>query len=169
MNFATTNWYVVQTHPHSESRAALHLSRQGFEVYLPKYLKRRRHARKSADVAVPLFPRYLFVAIDQMTQRWRSINSTIGVTRLVCTGSAPAELPPEFIAGLRQREDGQGFVQQLQCVLSPGDKIRVVEGAFSDFLGLFEGMTADQRVAVLLDLLGRKVRVIMDAEVIEAA
>ncbi|MEH2561412.1 transcription termination/antitermination protein NusG [Bradyrhizobium sp. AZCC 2289] len=169
MNFAATNWYVVQTHPHSESRAELHLSRQGFEVYLPKYLKRRRHARKSDAVAVPLFPGYLFVAIDLMTQRWRSVSSTIGVTRLVCRGDAPAELPPDVIAGLRQREDGQGFVQQLQYVLSPGDQIRVVDGAFSDFLGLFEGMTAGERVAVLLDLLGRKVRVVMDAEVIEAA
>lgn len=168
MNLAA-NWYVVQTDPHWESKAAFHLSRQGFEVYLPKYLKGRRHAGRRDTVTAPLFPRYLFVAIDLMTRRWHSVSSTIGVTRLVCRGDVPAELPVAVIADLRQREDRQGFVQHRQSRLSPGDEIRVLDGAFSDFLGLFEGMTTGERVAVLLDMLGRKVRVVMEAEVIEAA
>lgn len=144
MNFAVTHWYVVQTHPHAKSRAAVYLTRQGFEVYLAKYFKRRRHERKSDAVIVPPFPRCLFVAISRMTQRWRSVSSTIRVRRLVCRGDASAELPPDIFAGLHQREDGQGFVQQLQYVLSPGDQIRLVHGAFSHFLGLFEGMTAGE-------------------------
>ena len=58
---ATTSlrWYVVQTHVHAESKAAAHLLRQGYETYLPRYLKRRRHARKIDLVSKPLFPRYL--------------------------------------------------------------------------------------------------------------
>ena len=44
-------------------------------------------------VASPLFPRYMFVAIDVAVQRWRSIQSTIGVARLVCNGDHPAEVP----------------------------------------------------------------------------
>ena len=39
-------WYVVQTQVNGELKAAQNLVRQGFEVYLPRYLKRRRHARK---------------------------------------------------------------------------------------------------------------------------
>ena len=39
-------WYVVQTQVNGEARAAQNLMRQGFEIYLPRYLKRRRHARK---------------------------------------------------------------------------------------------------------------------------
>ena len=66
-------WYVVQTQVNGELKAAQNLMRQGFEVYLPCYLKRRRHARKIDLVSKPLFPRYLFVAIDVATQRaWRS-------------------------------------------------------------------------------------------------
>ena len=42
----TSRWYVVQTQPHAESKAMGHLIRQGFAAYLPRYLKRRRHARK---------------------------------------------------------------------------------------------------------------------------
>jgi transcriptional antiterminator RfaH len=57
------SWYVVQTHPHAENKAAAHLQRQGFATYLPRYLKRRRHARRTEAIAAPLFPRYLFVAL----------------------------------------------------------------------------------------------------------
>lgn len=66
-------WYVVQTQVNGEARAAQNLMRQGFEIYLPRYLKRRRHARKIDLTAKPLFPRYMFVAVDVATQRWRSI------------------------------------------------------------------------------------------------
>src|SRR5438105_2502003 len=30
-------WYVAQTHIHAESKAAFHLGRQNFDVYLPRY------------------------------------------------------------------------------------------------------------------------------------
>src|SRR5664279_3292931 len=76
-------WYVAQTHVHAETKATLHLRRQGFDVYLPRYRKQRRHARRVDIVAAPLFPRYLFVSVDLATQRWRSIRSTVGITRPV--------------------------------------------------------------------------------------
>ena len=73
-------WFVAHTQPHAEVKATAHLARQGFQIYFPRYLKRRRHARKVDFVAQPLFPRYMFVAIDMATQRWRSIQSTFGVS-----------------------------------------------------------------------------------------
>src|SRR5258708_11637802 len=88
-----SSWYVAQTHPHAEVKASLHLRRQGFEIYLPRYLRSRRHARRVETVAAPLFPGYLFVAIDMATQRWLSIQSTIGVARLVRDGARPAAVP----------------------------------------------------------------------------
>ena len=65
-------WYVVQSQPNAERKAVMHLERQGFTTYLPRYLKRRRHARRVEIVGAPLFPRYLFVGIDLTMQRWRS-------------------------------------------------------------------------------------------------
>ena len=73
-------WYVAQTQPMAEHKALAHLHRQGFEVYLPRYLKRRSHARRVDHVPAPVFPRYLFVAMDIESCRWRAINSTVGVT-----------------------------------------------------------------------------------------
>lgn len=165
-----SSWYVVQTHAHAEAKAASHLERQGYSTYLPRYLKRRRHARRVEIVPAPLFPRYLFVAIDVLTQRWRSIQSTIGVSQLVCRGDEPAMLPAAVIDELQGRHNAAGFVElDLRPRFAPGEKVRVVEGAFAACLGLFEGMADRERVAILLDLLGRKVRVVLDSDAIAAA
>jgi transcriptional antiterminator RfaH len=167
---AGKRWYVVQTRPQAEGKATAHLARQGFEIYLPRYLKRRRHARRVDMVAAPLFPRYLFVAIDVAVQRWRSVQSTIGVARLVCNGDHPAEVPDSIISNLRRGEDDRGFVRLERAPsFKLGDKIRVLDGVFSSCLGLFEGMTDGERIAILLDMLGRKVKVVLDADAVEAA
>jgi transcriptional antiterminator RfaH len=170
MTLDPARWYVVQTHVHAETKAGTHLERQGYATYLPRYLKRRRHARRIETVAAPLFPRYLFVAIDRASQRWRSIQSTIGVTHLVCNGEEPATVPHGVIEGLRGREDERGLITlDTRPRFARGEKIRVVDGIFDACTGLFEGMADRERVAILLDLLGRKVRVVLDGESIAAA
>ena len=163
-------WYVVQTQVNGEAKAAQNLLRQGFDIYLPRYLKRRRHARKVDFVARPLFPRYMFVAIDMATQRWRSIQSTFGVSRLVCNGDDPALVPEGVVRALRAREDDKGFVKMdARPAFAPGDKVRVLAGAFMDSAGLFNGLADHDRVSILLDMLGRKVRVLLDADLVAAA
>jgi transcriptional antiterminator RfaH len=169
LNDPASRWYVVQTHPHAEARAAQHLNRQEFVTYLPRYLKKRRHARRVEEVTAPLFPRYLFVSIDLATQRWLSIRSTFGVTRLVCHGDRPAAVQDEIVEALRQREDENGLVKlDRRPQFAPGDKVSVLYGPFQDCWGLYEGMSGKERVAILLDLLGRKVRVNVDPEFLAA-
>jgi transcriptional antiterminator RfaH len=163
-------WYVVQTQVNGEAKAAQNLLRQGYEIYLPRYLKRRRHARKVDFTAKPLFPRYMFVAIDVTTQRWRSIQSTFGVSRLVCNSDDPAPVARDVLRLLKAREDPDGFIQMdRRSQFSQGERVRVLSGPFSDNLGLFDGMADRDRVAILLDLLGRKVRVSIDADMVAAA
>ena len=165
-----SRWFVVQTQVNGETKAARNLQRQGFDIYLPRYLKRRRHARKIDFVARPLFPRYMFVAIDMATQRWRSIQSTFGVSRLVCNGDDPATVPDGIVGALKAREDDKGFVKMdLTPTLVPGDKVRILAGAFMDSAGLFSGIADHDRVSILLDMLGRKVRVLLDADMVAAA
>jgi transcriptional antiterminator RfaH len=165
-----SRWYVVQTHVNAETKAAANLDRQGFAVYLPRYMTRRSHARKVEMVARALFPRYLFVAIDLATQRWRAIQSTLGVSHLVCCSDQPASVEAGVISALKARECEGGFIKLgRRSAFSPGDKVRIVEGVFIDNLALVEGVSDHERVAVLLDLLGRKVRVLVGADLITAA
>lgn len=71
---------------------------------------------------------------------------------------------------LKAREDGSGFVKMdARPAFAPGDKVRVLAGAFMDNAGLFNGMADHDRVSILLDMLGRKVRVLLDADLVVAA
>lgn len=165
-----SRWYVVHTHINSEAKAAANLCRQGFFAYLPRYLKRRSHARKVDFVARPLFPRYLFVTIDTASQRWRAIQSTLGVSHLICREDGPVAVEESVISALKAREDEAGFVRLApRSLFSSGDQVRIVEGAFADSLALVEDASDHVRVAVLLDFLGRKVRVRVGSELIAAA
>jgi transcriptional antiterminator RfaH len=163
-------WLVIQTQSNREVKAAYHLQRQGFQTYLPRYLKRRSHARKIEIVPTPLFPGYMFAAIDMSTQRWRVIRSTIGVSRVVTYGDEPALVPVSIVDAIRQREDEKGFVRiDDKPTFCHGDQVRVVAGVFTDSTGLFDGIADRERVAILLDLLGRKVRVMLDGNLVAAA
>jgi transcriptional antiterminator RfaH len=118
---------------------------------------------------VPLFPRYLFVAVDIAAQRWRSIQSTFGVARLICNGEEPAPVPNAILDAIKQREDDEGLVQISRERFLHGARVQITDGPFASCLGLFEGARDDERVAVLLDLLGRKVRVLIDDVALTAA
>lgn len=167
---ADVRWYVVQTQVNGEGKAAENLRRQGYQTYLPRYLKRRRHARKVDLVAKPLFPRYVFVAVDIATQRWRSIQSTSGVSRLVTNGDMPAAIPKGVMRALKAREDAKGFVKlDTAPVFLPGDEVRVLAGAFVGNAGLFNGTADHDRVSILLEMLGRQVRVVIEADLVAAA
>jgi transcriptional antiterminator RfaH len=163
-------WYVAQTQPHAEGRAVGHLERQGFLPFLPRYLKRRRHARRTEIVGVPLFPRYVFVSVDIARQRWHAIRSTIGIVRLIERKDGPVVVTPGIVEGLIARQDEQGFIRLgSPAGLKAGDSVRVLGGAFEQCLGLLEQISDEERVTILLDLLGRKVRVSLDAGMIAAA
>jgi transcriptional antiterminator RfaH len=164
----SSRWYVVYTQAHSEAQAAFHLLRQGFDIYLPRQRKLCRHARKTQEKLTPLFPRYLFVKVDTGVQRWRAINSTLGVMHLVCNGDAPAPLPDVALSLLKAREGEDGVINMYQRLFRAGERVRVRDGIFAALTGLVEACTDRERITILLDLLGRKARVTLPEASLEA-
>lgn len=162
-------WYVVQTQPRREEKALLHLRNQNFHAYLPRYRKTRRHARRVEKVLRPLFPGYLFVELDRDSQAWRPINGTVGVARLVARGNEPQPVPEGIVDEILAREGDGGAVTLAPRTFEKGQKLRLTHGAMAEQVGLFEEMADDQRVVLLLDLLGREVRVTAPVEALEAA
>ena len=154
-----TAWLAVYTRPRAEAMAEAHLRRQDYEVYVPRHVKRRRHARRTDFVLAPLFPRYLFVAIDRLHQRWRPILSTVGVCDLVRQGERPAAVPAGLIEELRVIERQGSFDHDAEIrKIRLGDSVRVTVGPFANIVGRFYGMASEERVFVLLDFLGRTVK-----------
>jgi transcriptional antiterminator RfaH len=151
-------WYAVYTQPRNEERAKEHLERQGFDVFLPRYLKRRSHARRVTVVPTPLFPRYLFVSFDADQQRWRAIRSTRGVIGLVSNGDCPVPVPETIVSEIERRRDDEGYVVLARHLdLKRGMKIRIDAGPFAATEAIFEAKRDEERVIALLNLMGREV------------
>ncbi len=152
-------WYAVYTQSRMEAWARANLWERGVEAYLPRYRKRRRHARRTDWVAAPLFPRYLFVRADLAHTGRRLIGSAPGIASLVCIGREPSAVADTVIEDIRAREGETGLIDlERERTLRPGEEVRVCEGPFRDAVGFFAAASDSERVFVLLNLLGRQVR-----------
>ncbi len=163
-------WYVAYTRPRAEGQAVGHLLRQGFEAYVPLCRKLHRHARRTEAVKAPVFPRYVFVALDLTADRWNSVNGTRGICHLVRYGDRPAAVPEGIVEAYRAQENDHGFVSLASlALLERGARLRMLDGAFAGQTGRYERMTADERLVLLLDVLGREVSISVPVHALEAA
>lgn len=155
-------WYVVQTQPRKERLAEHHLRNQDFVTFCPARPRTRGAGSRTQSVLAPFFPGYLFIELDVARQRWRSVNGTIGVLRLVSFGSSPAALPAPLPEGLVERfrhlsaPDGS---MPFDDRFAPGDRVRIMDGPFEDLCGTLESAGDKERVIILLEFLARKTRV----------
>jgi len=131
--------------------------RGGFESYLPQTKSRKGGKTRIA----PLFPGYIFVRI---IDQWYPVRWTIGVLRILMAGDEPARLADQVVDSIRRREVG-GFVKLPSAIkrgpLNPGQKVRILTGSFQGHVGLYDGQSPQERERVLLNLLGRRVPVVL--------
>jgi len=158
-------WYVVRTRPQREEQAARQLENQNYRVFLPRFLKNRRHARKFETVSAPLFPRYMFMILDLTRDRWRSVNGTFGVERLLMRAGEPEPVPHGLVEQMMGAAEANGLMRSSPR-LKDGQTIRVTAGPFAELVGRLEHLDDSGRVRVLLDLLGGKVPVLLPGSLV---
>jgi transcriptional antiterminator RfaH len=167
MSEPVTRWYVVHTRPNGEETALRNLERQGFIAYLPRGQRRVSHARRSRTVLRPFFPRYLFVGLDLDAERWQAIRSTFGVSGLIGDGDRPLPVPAGVVEDIRSREDDTGAVTHAEPPpFALGERVQVLDGPLRDSWGLFAGVGENERIHVLLQLMGRPLRVTLPREAV---
>jgi transcription elongation factor/antiterminator RfaH len=161
-------WFLVNAQPKNERKAELHLGAQGFRTYLPQIQKTIRHARQLKSVRAPLFPRYLFIILDLERDRWLSVRSTVGVSRLFTTPDGrPVPVPVGIVESLIEQSDGS--VTRLDSGLVKGQHVRILSGPFVDFVGTLERLDGAGRVQVLLEMMGTAVPVNLDRSALASA
>lgn len=153
-------FYVVQTQPQRERLAVNELRNQDFKIFYPviRHLPRISRGRLVDSRLSPLFPKYVFVSLDLELDQWRSINGTRGVTRLICMDEdrpspiANAVMARLLAAGelIEEREAGLPF--------NINDLVEFTDGPMKGIQGIVSLCAAD-RVSLLMDMLGGKVRV----------
>lgn len=152
------------TKPNCEALASTNLARQGYEHYCPRF--RVERPQKSALIR-PLFPRYMFILIERT---WYSIRGTRGISTVLMNEGGPQYLPDTIIESLRRREGSDGLVNLTPPPrFLPGDAVKTPEGPLAGHLMIYEGMSAKDRVNVLIEMLGRKTRVeVPESELVAA-
>jgi transcriptional antiterminator RfaH len=154
-----TAWYVVHTKPRQEGRALENLQNQGFTCFLPTIQVQKLRNQRVQVVTEPMFSRYLFIQLDDQTQNWGSIRSTLGVSKLVSFGPQPAKVPPEFVAFLKEAPP-----ETLERMFAPGDTVQVAAGPLQGLEGKYLAHDGETRAFVLIELLGQPQKIAMTVE-----
>ena len=142
------NWYLLKTKPRQEIIAKQNLKNQGYGSFCPIV--------KINNRLVVLFPGYLFVQLNEKTQNWSPINSTKGVSHFVKFGLNFAKVPTSVIEFIKTNQHITTDKLKNLNKFKPGDKVQISDGVFNNFVAIFESYKSDERVILLMNLLGRE-------------
>ena len=74
------------------------------------------------------------------------------------------------IIKIRSREGSHGFIELAEPKkFKIGEKIKIIEGAFSGNDAIFDGSSTTARIKALINLLGSKVRIDLSESAVAAA
>ena len=159
---AAEKWYCLRTHPKHEHIAAAQLRQeQDVEVFLPRIRFRRTTRLGSAWVTEALFKDYVFARFD-LSVALRRVSHGRAVCGVVHFGDYWPTVPDRIICEL-QAAVGEDAICVVEETLQTGDTVQISAGAMCGLDAVVTRvMPARQRVAVLLEFLGRQTTVELD-------
>ena len=162
------SWYLIYTKPRQEFVAQENLQRQGFMTYLPCVEKSRKRQGKRSKCVEAFFPRYLFISLNKITDNWSLIRSTIGVANIVRFAQYPTIVPEALVSQLMMRENPDTGMHDEDSTFTKGSKVRITDGALSGYEGVFSAASGDERVIILLNVMGNESKVKVDIDSLES-
>jgi transcriptional antiterminator RfaH len=150
------HWYLVKTKSKQEDIAILNLENQNFHVYCPYALIRNKNE--------VLFPGYIFIQLDKDTQNWSPIRSTKGVLYFVRFGLSYAKIPDNIIEFIKTNQ--LNTAEKLKNInkFKPGDKVQITDGVFKNCIAIFKSYKSDERVILLMNILGQQQKLTIKQE-----
>ena len=163
---AARQWFCIRTQPKHEHLAAAHLKNDlDIEVYLPRIRFRRATRQGAAWCTEALFPNYLFACFE-LASGLRRVHHARGVRGVVHFGRHWPAIPGAVIEALRSVV-GAETVHVIGGGPQPGETVRIAGGVFHGLEALVTRVIPGrQRVAVLLEFLGRQTTVELGGEAV---
>jgi transcriptional antiterminator RfaH len=156
------NWYVIHTEASHDRQVERLVGTAGVKTFAPHIPKTRR---RNGDK--PLFPGYVFARLDLQTDTWSTLRRLPGIRSLVEIGGGACPLDDSVVTAI-QRWVHRRAMPGVHLV--PGQRVSVQSGPFRDLEGIFcETLSGDERIAILVDLMRRQVRVELDLDCIASA
>jgi transcriptional antiterminator NusG len=163
------NWYIVHTYSGYEERVQKALEQRIkfmdaedkiFKIEIPKEEEIEIRGGQRRTVAKKVFPGYVLVQMLMDDESWNVVRNTPGITGFVGSGNKPTPLSEAEVNAILKRAEGS---PQVKVGFRKGENVRVVDGPFTDFVGVVDEINvAKGKVKVLLTLFGRETSVELD-------
>lgn len=142
------NWYLIKTKTRQENIAIQNLKNQEYSTYCATVKIDNKH--------VVLFPGYIFIHLDNKKENWSPIRSTKGVVNFVRFGLNFAQVPDTVIEFLKANQlINKEKLENLNQFKS-GDKVQITDGVLKNCVAIFKSFKSDDRVILLMNLLGQQ-------------
>ncbi len=163
-------WYIVHTYSGYEERVKRALEQRIkfmdaedkiFQIVIPTEDEIEIRSGQRRTVTKKVFPGYVLVQMEMNDDSWNVVRNTPGITGFVGGGNKPTPIAEQEVnAILKQMVEGS---PQVKVGFRKGESVRVVDGPFTDFVGLVDEINMGKgKVKVLLTLFGRETSVELD-------
>ena len=152
------SWIVARNKPNQDKIALINLERQNFEFFQPTFKTMSRVQNKFKEIIKPVFPGYIFIAINLEGKNWSKINNTRGISSIIAFKNEIPVVSSEIIDELRYRyslNDDIKITDQFEVDMN----VEIKTGPFAPLIGKIDKIDAKQRIWILLDILGTQTRV----------
>jgi transcriptional antiterminator NusG len=163
-------WYVIHCYSGYEQKVKQNLDQRIetmqmqdkiFQVVIPTEEEIEVKNGKRRTVERRVFPGYILVQMLMDDDSWYVVRNTPGVTGFVGMGTKPTALRPEEVQSIMKRMEAEA--PRVKVTFKPGQKVRIVDGPFSEFVGEVDEIDMDRaKVRVLVPFFGRDTPVELD-------
>jgi transcriptional antiterminator NusG len=170
-------WYVVHCYSGQENKVRHNLEQRMetmgmkdkiFDIIIPTIEEIEVKDGKRRTVEKRVYPGYLMVQMILTEESWFVVRNTPGVTGFVGMGNTPTALRSEEVAQILHRMETT--TPTVRPTYKPGQKVRIVDGPFNEFVGTVEDIDMDRgKVRVLVSFFGRETPVELDFLQVEKA
>ncbi len=168
-------WYVVHCYSGYENKVkknlehrieSMGMANRIHEVIVPTEEQIELHDGQRRVVERRIYPGYVLVQMILDEESWYVVRNTPGVTGFVGIGNKPTPLRQEEVDRIMRRMEAEEPVADVK--VKAGDKVRIVEGSFTDFHGTVDEVYADKgKARVLVSFFNRETPIEVDLLQIE--
>ncbi len=158
-------WFALRVRTRHEANVASYLEGNGYELFLPLYMCRKRWSDRIKNVETPLFPGYLFCKFDPQDRL--PILKAPGVIQIAGYNRVPVPVESSEIQAI-QAVMASGLPNQPWPFLKVGDRIRIEAGPLRGHEGVLVEFKGSHRLILSITLLHRAVAVEIDSAFVEA-
>lgn len=170
-------WYVLHCYSGYEYKVKhnleLRIESMGmqdyiYQVVIPTVEEIEIKGGKRRNVERCLYPGYIMIQMKMTDDSWYVVRNTPGVTGFVGGGHRPTPLRSDAVQGILRKMEAAA--PQVRATFKLGQKVRITEGPFADFIGVVDDIDeARAKVRVLVSFFGRETPVELDFLQVEDA